>query len=122
MDFVSATMGIVSGPAVFHLLNSCKSQKARQSPEDYQTSRQSFRDKTLREYAQNMPYRQPGGRGEEQILQEFSQLLPETERRLWLLFMAGLSYQQLAEEAGILETTLRSKILRLKNLFQKRYL
>jgi RNA polymerase sigma factor (sigma-70 family) len=82
----------------------------------------SFREKALHNHQKNIPSQQPGGRGEDQILREFSQSLPELDCRILMHYMAGLSYRQIAEETGIPETTLRSKILRLKDLFKKRYI
>jgi RNA polymerase sigma-70 factor, ECF subfamily len=82
----------------------------------------SFREKALSNHQKNMPSQQPGGRDWEQIRREFLQSLPEMDCRILMLYMAGLSTQQIAEETGIPETTLRSKILRIKDLFKKRYL
>jgi DNA-binding NarL/FixJ family response regulator len=69
-----------------------------------------------------MPSQQPGGRDWEQIRREFLQSLSEMDRWILMLYMAGLSTQQIAEETGLLESTIRSKITRLKDLFKKRYL
>jgi RNA polymerase sigma factor (sigma-70 family) len=82
----------------------------------------SFREKALRNHQKNMPSQDPGGRNVEQITREFLQSLSESDRWLVACYMAGSSYKQIAEETGIAETTLRSKILRLKDLFKKRYL
>jgi DNA-directed RNA polymerase specialized sigma24 family protein len=53
---------------------------------------------------------------------EFSQSLTELERRLLLRYIAGWKYQQMAEETGMPESTLRSKITRIKEKYKKRYL
>jgi RNA polymerase sigma factor (sigma-70 family) len=82
----------------------------------------SSRNKTLREYAQNMPSQQLGGRDWKQISREFLQSLPEMDCRILMHYMAGLSTRQIAEETGLNESTIRSKITRLKDLFKKRYL
>jgi RNA polymerase sigma-70 factor (ECF subfamily) len=85
--------------------------------------RNSFRrDRAWRAYRQNVQSGQRGGRGEEQILREFAQSLPDTERTLFTLYLTDLSYQEIAEVAGISEPTLRVKISRLKNQFEQRYL
>ncbi len=80
------------------------------------------RDRAWRAYGQNVQSEQRGGRGEEQILREFAQSLPDTERSLFTLYLANLSYQEIAEVARISEPTLRVKISRLKNQFEQRYL
>ena len=82
----------------------------------------SFREKALRNHQKNLPTQEPGGRGQAQILTDFLQSLSALDRWILTLYMADMSYQQMAEQTGILETTLRSKILRLKELFKKRYL
>jgi RNA polymerase sigma-70 factor (ECF subfamily) len=64
------------------------------------------RDRAWRVYRQNMQSEQRGGRGEEQILREFAQSLPDTERSLFTLYLTNLSYQEIAEVAGISEPTL----------------
>ncbi len=49
-------------------------------------------------------------------------VLPDTERSLFTLYLTNLSYQEIAEVAGISEPTLRVRISRLKSQFEKRYL
>jgi RNA polymerase sigma-70 factor (ECF subfamily) len=80
------------------------------------------RDRAWRVYRQNVESEQRGGRGEEQILREFAESLPDTERTLFTLYLTNLSYQEIAEVIGISEPTLRVKISRLKNQFEQRYL
>jgi len=80
------------------------------------------RDRAWRVYRQNVESEQRGGRGEEQILREFAESLPDTERSLFTLYLTNLSYQEIAEVAGISEPTLRVRISRLKNQFEQRYL
>ncbi len=85
--------------------------------------RNSFRrGRAWRAYGQNVQSEQNGGRGEQQILREFAQSLPDTERSLFTLYLTNLSYQEIAEVAGISEPTLRVKISRLKSQFEKQYL
>jgi DNA-directed RNA polymerase specialized sigma24 family protein len=63
-----------------------------------------------------------GGRDEEQMLQEFAQSLPDTERSLFAFHLTDRSYQEIADITGLSELALRVKTSRLKNLFKQRYL
>jgi RNA polymerase sigma-70 factor (ECF subfamily) len=80
------------------------------------------RDRAWRAYAQNVQSGQRGGRGEEEILREFAQSLPDTERTLLSLYLTNLSWREFAELAGIPEPILRVKISRLKSQFEQQYL
>ncbi len=85
--------------------------------------RNSFRrGRAWRAYGQNVQSEQNGGRGEEQILREFAQSLPDSERSLFTLYLTNLSYQEIAEFAGISEAALRVRISRLKSQYEQRYL
>ena len=85
--------------------------------------RHNFRRRNAwRAYGQNVQLEQAGGRGEQQILREFAQSLPDTERNLFTLCLSNLSYKEIAEVAGLSEPTLRVKISRLKSQYEKRYL
>jgi RNA polymerase sigma factor (sigma-70 family) len=80
------------------------------------------RKRALRAYEQDLQTEQRGGRGEEQILQEFVESLPEMDRNLFTMYLADLSYQEIAEFADISEINLRVRISRLRNQFEQRYL
>ena len=80
------------------------------------------RGRALREFDQNAQPEQMCGRGEEQILREFTQSLPDEERTLFALYLANKSYQEIAEAEGISEIARRVKICRLRNQFKQRYL
>jgi RNA polymerase sigma factor (sigma-70 family) len=83
------------------------------------------REKALREYGrnvQNVQIEQIGGRGQAQILREFTQSLKDEDQTIFTLYIANVSYQQIAEIAGVTEAYLRLKISRLRDLFEQRYL
>jgi RNA polymerase sigma-70 factor, ECF subfamily len=80
------------------------------------------REQALRAYKHNLETEQMGGRGEAQMLREFAQSLPDMERKLLTLYLAKLSYQDIAKVADISEINLRVKISRLRNQFEQRYL
>ncbi len=80
------------------------------------------RGRAWRAYGQDAQSKQSGGHGEEEILREFKQSLSDPERSLLALQLTDMSYQEIAEVAGIPEPTLRVKINRLKNQFAQRYL
>jgi RNA polymerase sigma-70 factor, ECF subfamily len=79
-------------------------------------------DRALRTYEEAVQTELMGGRDEEQILREFAQSLPDAERKLFTLYLADLSYLEIAEFSGISELNLRVKINRFKNQFKQRYL
>ena len=56
------------------------------------------------------------------MLNEFAESLPDVERSLFTMYLSNLSYQEIAESAGISEINLRVKLSRLKNQFEQRYL
>ena len=80
------------------------------------------RDRARRAYTRVGPPGQRAGRGEEQILQEFAESLPEDEHSVFTLFLTNLSYPEIAEITGIAEPTLRVKISRIRQQFEQRYL
>ncbi len=80
------------------------------------------RDRAWRAYGQNLESEQRGGRDEDGMLQEFARSLPDKDRSLFTLYLSNLSYQEIAEVAGISEPTLRVKISRLKSQYEQRYL
>ena len=80
------------------------------------------RNKAWRAYGKNMPSEQKEGRGEEAVLQEFAQSLPDMERLLFKMHLTNLSYQEISQVSGISEPVLRVKISRLRKQFEQRYL
>jgi RNA polymerase sigma-70 factor, ECF subfamily len=85
--------------------------------------RNSFRrNRAWRNYGQDLQTKQNGGRGEDEILNEFAESLPEEDRKLFMLHLTELSYQEIAEISGISEPALRVRISRLKHQFEQRYL
>ena len=80
------------------------------------------RAKVLHTYRKNVQSEQKGGRGEEQILREFVESLPEVERGLFTLYLTNLSYKEIVEFTDISEPVLRVRISRLRNQFEQRYL
>jgi RNA polymerase sigma-70 factor (ECF subfamily) len=80
------------------------------------------RNKAWRAYGQNVPSEQKGGRSEEQMLNEFVESLPDMERSLFAMYLSNLSYQEIAESAGISGINLRVRISRLRKQFEQRYL
>jgi RNA polymerase sigma-70 factor, ECF subfamily len=85
--------------------------------------RNSFRrNRAWRAYGQNVPSEQKSGRGEEQMLHDFAESLPEAERSLFTMYLANLSYQEIAESAGISGINLRVKLSRLRKQFEQRFL
>jgi RNA polymerase sigma factor (sigma-70 family) len=83
--------------------------------------RKNFRrDRALRAYEQDVQTEQMGGRGEEQILREFEQSLPDTERNLFGFHLTDMSGKEVAQIACISEPILRVKISRLRNQYKQR--
>lgn len=64
-----------------------------------------------------------GGAGDElAILDEFIRSLGAAKRALFVLYLEGLSYRQIAEVSGLTESHVGVKIHRLKKTFIERYL
>jgi RNA polymerase sigma-70 factor, ECF subfamily len=80
------------------------------------------RGRAVSAYGQEAQTEQRSGRGEEQVLHDFEQSLPETERDIFKMLLTDLSYREIAETAGISEPVLRVKVSRLKNQFKQRYI
>jgi RNA polymerase sigma-70 factor, ECF subfamily len=80
------------------------------------------RYRAWRAYGQNVPSEQKSGRGEEQMLHDFAESLPEVERNLFEMHLTNLSYQEISKVVGISEPVLRVKISRLRKQFEQRFL
>lgn len=61
-------------------------------------------------------------RSQSRMLLEFADSLRESDRTLFLLFLQGLSYQQLSEITGLDRRHVRVRISRIKRMFLKRYI
>lgn len=118
---------------LFQLLKSRDGLEARSDPESWACRialnraityrRNTFRrNRTWQAYRQNVQFEQRGGRGEEQILQEFVESLPAKDRDIFTLYLTELSYAEIAALDGISEPALRMKISRIKDQFEQRYL
>jgi hypothetical protein len=66
------------------------------------------RNQVMRDYGQETRPGHGGGRSEEQILGEFIHSLAVVDRNIFVLFQTNLSYQEIAQLAGIFEMTLRA--------------
>jgi RNA polymerase sigma factor (sigma-70 family) len=73
-------------------------------------------------YCREAQTEQKSGRGEQEVLLDFMESLPDVERDIVALLMTDSSYREIAATTGYSEPTLRVKISRLKNLFKQRYL
>jgi RNA polymerase sigma factor (sigma-70 family) len=76
----------------------------------------------LEAYKETVETTMPGGRGEDQIVQDFSNSITEEEQEIFALYLSDRDYKEIAEMKRINEATLRSKISRLKDKFKQRYL
>ena len=118
---------------MYRLLKNCGKYKGRSAPATW-TYRVAVntaiaykrdnlrRDMAWRAYGKNVQCEMKGGRGEAEILREFTLSLPKDERLLFALYMTKMGYAELAELAGMSEPALRAKISLLRKQYEQRYL
>jgi RNA polymerase sigma-70 factor (ECF subfamily) len=80
------------------------------------------RARAMRKYEQEAQSGQEGGRGEEQILAEFTRSLAVKDRNIFMMYQTELGYAEIAQTARISMTALHSRLKRLKRQFKQRYL
>lgn len=95
-------------------LNTALTWRRRERVRDYSSTRHVEKA--------SAPVVPPASRSETAILEEFLGGLRSSERSLLLLYMEGLSYQEIADITGASPGSLGIRIHRIKKSFKERYL